>query len=203
MKPVVGLLRATKDLVFQDIDNIRPGRKWRRQIEEALHGANLIVLFWCYHSSRSMEVKKEYKVALSTGKDVLPVLLDATPLPEELNEFQRVDFRQLGGSRHRSSKRWLILSALLLFVIIGGVLVFLYTVAPLPRLPYEGPPPPQPRFAPWQVWIILVVVLLLVIRIVRRVRPLRTGAPLTAYQKQMAETLRGELRRRGMHSTES
>jgi hypothetical protein len=57
VKPVVGPLRATKDLVFHDLDGIRPGRKWRRQIEEALYAAHLVVLFWYYHTSRSREVR--------------------------------------------------------------------------------------------------------------------------------------------------
>jgi len=34
VKPVVGLLRATKDLVFQDVTEIRPGKKWRPQIRK-------------------------------------------------------------------------------------------------------------------------------------------------------------------------
>jgi hypothetical protein len=78
VKPVVELLRVIKDLVFQDLDGIKPGRKWRREIDEALYAAHLLVLFWCYHSSRSTEVRREYEVALMTGKDVLPVLLDTT-----------------------------------------------------------------------------------------------------------------------------
>ena len=97
VKPVVGLLRATKDVVFQDVDGIMPGKRWRPQIEEALGDAHLIVLFWCYHSSRSVEVKKEYELALLTGKDVLPVLLDATPLPKELDEYQMGGLSTVSG----------------------------------------------------------------------------------------------------------
>src|SRR5262245_10123134 len=114
VQPVVRLLRATEDLVFQDLDSIKPGRKWRREIEEALYAAHLVVLFWCYHSSRSAEVRREYELALTTGKDVLPVLLDTTPLPEQLNEFQWVDFRLLVGSAHRSYRRWVKLAVLLM-----------------------------------------------------------------------------------------
>lgn len=54
VKPVVGLLRATRatnDIVFQDLDGIKPGRKRRPQIEEALYAAYLVIVFWCYHSS--------------------------------------------------------------------------------------------------------------------------------------------------------
>src|SRR5262245_31410695 len=129
VKPVVGLLRATKDLVFQDVEGIRPGRQWRRQIEDALHAAHLVVLFWCYHSSRSTEVRKEYEFALSMGKNVLPVLFDKTPLPEALNEFQWVDFQWLVGLRHRSFKRWVVIAAasiLPISILIQGFLEYLF-----------------------------------------------------------------------------
>jgi TIR domain len=60
VKPVVGLLRATDDIVFQDVDSIKPGRRWRGQIEEAIYAAYLVIVFWCYHSSKSAEVRAEY-----------------------------------------------------------------------------------------------------------------------------------------------
>jgi hypothetical protein len=34
VKPVVGLLRGTMDLVYQDLDNIKPGGKWRRVVSQ-------------------------------------------------------------------------------------------------------------------------------------------------------------------------
>jgi len=139
--PVVGLLRATKDIVFHDLDSIKPGRKWRGEIAEALSTTTLIILFWCYHSSRSREVRKEYQFALTTNKAVLPVLLDATPVPAPLDEFQWVDFRHLAISGHRSRKRWSILAAL-------AVLVMLLVAGFLILLPNQYTPPsssPQPR----------------------------------------------------------
>src|SRR5215813_13565937 len=122
VQPVVRLLRATEDLVFQDLDSIKPAKKWRREIEEALYAAQLFVLFWCYHSSRSAEVRKEYELALTTGKDVLPVLLDTTPLPQQLNEFQWVDFRQFVGLGHRFLKRWLAIAAAVSVLMMVGFL---------------------------------------------------------------------------------
>src|SRR5262245_69363 len=132
VQPVVRLLRATEDLVFQDLDSIKPGRKWRREIGGALYAAHLVVLFWCYHSSRSAEVRREYELALTTGKDVLPVLLDTTPLPEQLNEFQWVDFRLLVGSAHRSYRRWIfiVLIELLAGLIVGFLLFFAASMRP-------------------------------------------------------------------------
>jgi hypothetical protein len=148
VKPVVGLLRATKDLVFQDVDSVMPGMRWRPQVEEALRVAHLIVLFWCYHSSRSAEVRKEYELALSTGKDVLPVLLDATPLPRELNEYQWVDFREFVGLGHRFLKRWLAITAAASVLMVGflGVMVFLERDIPTEvRAPLPAEPAPQSR----------------------------------------------------------
>ena len=85
--PVVKLLRANKALVFQDTDSIQPGKKWRNEIAEALIKSDLVVLFWCNHSSRSTEVSREWKAAIQQQKDLLPLLLDPTPLPSELSEF--------------------------------------------------------------------------------------------------------------------
>lgn len=99
--PVVQLLRLNKSLVFHDIDSIRPGRKWRGEIARALADSNLIVVFWCDHARHSDEVAKEWKAAIDQDKDLLPLLLDATPLPPELGEFQWIDFRGTVGASHQ------------------------------------------------------------------------------------------------------
>jgi hypothetical protein len=62
----------------------------------------LVVIFWCDHASRSDEVAKEWKAAIEQQKDLLPLLLDATPLPSELGEFQWIDFRETVGPHHGS-----------------------------------------------------------------------------------------------------
>jgi hypothetical protein len=98
--PVVHLLRATKDVVFFDADSIRAGKKWRTELSRALLGANLVVVFWCVHSSSSMEVASEYQAAIRAEKDLLPVILDSTPVPTELCEFQWIDFRELARKQH-------------------------------------------------------------------------------------------------------
>ena len=200
VQPVVRLLRATEDLVFQDLDSIKPGRKWRREIEEALYTAQLVILFWCYHSSRSAEVRREYEFALTTGKDVLPVLLDTTPLPEPLNEFQWVDFRLLVGSTHRSyrpSWRWVIrvvvLAVVWLFFMIWWVVLL-------------GESRPRPEwyqpFANILFVVTVVTVGVFVTWIVWKAhRRWAARAAPTDYQQQMAEKLQGELFRRGLGST--
>jgi hypothetical protein len=98
--PVVRLLRVNQSLVFQDTDGITPGTKWRDVIAKALAESNLVVVFWCHHALRSNEVSSEWKAAIQQGKDLLPLLLDATPLPSELGAFQWIDFRGTVGANH-------------------------------------------------------------------------------------------------------
>lgn len=101
--PVVRLLRINRSLVFQDTDGIQPGKKWRDEIAKALADADLIVVFWCHHASRSDEVSNEWRTAVEQDKDLLPLLLDDTPLPAELCNFQWIDFRGTIGSNHSPS----------------------------------------------------------------------------------------------------
>jgi hypothetical protein len=86
--PVVKLLQVNKSLVFQDIDSIAPGKRWRSEIARGLEQSHLVVVFWCQHASHSDEVAKEWQAAIAQNKDLLPLLLDATPLPGPLGEFQ-------------------------------------------------------------------------------------------------------------------
>ncbi len=44
--PVVALLRVNASFVFQDITDIKPGKKWRREIDDALNKADLVVVFY-------------------------------------------------------------------------------------------------------------------------------------------------------------
>jgi hypothetical protein len=89
----VKLMRTTNDWVFLDSDSIKTGKQWRREVDTALSSATLIVVFWCRHSQGSTEVRREYRAALSTKKEVLPVLLDSTLPPRVLARFQWLDFR--------------------------------------------------------------------------------------------------------------
>lgn len=98
--PIVRLLRATEGLVFLDADSIKPGKKWQQELTKGLETAKLVVVFWCNHSGQSAEVQKEYAAAIAAGKDLLPVLLDSYPVPDDLAEFQWIDFREIVGPAH-------------------------------------------------------------------------------------------------------
>jgi hypothetical protein len=106
VEPFVTFIRGTADLVFHDATGIKPGKKWRKEIDKAIHASDLVALFWCVHSSTSEEVKTEYEMAISAAKDVMPILLDSTPLPTDLSHYHWVDFRNLLGKGHAQPGRW-------------------------------------------------------------------------------------------------
>ena len=99
VKPVSRLLRVLDSGIFIDSEQIRPGKKWRVELDSALHESRLIIVFWCCHAQASKEVEKEWRYAVSQEKDVLPLLLDSTPLPEALSEYQWLDFQELAAHK--------------------------------------------------------------------------------------------------------
>ena len=104
--PIVHVMRAIGVGVFQDIDSIPYGKRWRPVIEKTIDQAQVVLVFWCEHSQKSDEVRNEWRRAVQADKDVVPALLDDTPLDAELAEFQAVDLRSLGPSHptYRSTK---------------------------------------------------------------------------------------------------
>ena len=62
------------------------------------------MVFWCSHSRSSEEVRKEYTAAIEQQKEVLPLLIDDTPLPAELAEYQYIDFRAAFPHGHAADK---------------------------------------------------------------------------------------------------
>lgn len=92
---IVKLLRLTGSSVFLDSDCIEPGKKWRFEISRAIEDTDKMLVFWSRHSSVSNEVRNEYKMGIDAGCDVVPLLLDDSPLNADLNEYQYIDFRPL------------------------------------------------------------------------------------------------------------
>jgi hypothetical protein len=105
VEPLVTFLRAFVGSVFLDKTSIRPGTKWRDEIENAVRGSDLIALFWCIHSLQSEDVKWEYTLALSEAKNIMPILLDSTPLPDVLSPFQWVDLRPMASLAHQEMQQ--------------------------------------------------------------------------------------------------
>lgn len=73
--------------VFIDSRSTSPGANWKAKIDHEIKNCSLFYLFWCRHSSRSDEVEREYKKAIRDRKKVIPILLDNTRLPMEIEEI--------------------------------------------------------------------------------------------------------------------
>jgi len=95
VSPIVRLLAALRNDVFVDTASIEIGAEWARAIEEAIRMADVVVVFWCTHSSRSSWVQSECELARSLNKSLMPLLLDDTALSSDLRGLQALDFRSL------------------------------------------------------------------------------------------------------------
>lgn len=92
--PVVQLVSSMReDLVFLDTKDLLPGKKWEPQLLSALDESAIVIVFWCQHSEKSENVRKELKQAIAAGKDIIPLLLDSTALDSALKDYQWIDFR--------------------------------------------------------------------------------------------------------------
>jgi hypothetical protein len=103
VEPLVNLLKVGNRYVFQDIKEIRPGDDRQETIFTALRGAKKVVVIWCSHAKESRHVERETTVAVTEKKKVIPVVIDSTPLPDRLKQFQWVDFSSF--MRHEDTPR--------------------------------------------------------------------------------------------------
>ena len=65
------------------------GTNARMKIAQAIQGAHYVVILWSRHTTSSSWVLDELRHAMSTGKPILPVLLDdGVPLPPPLDQLE-------------------------------------------------------------------------------------------------------------------
>lgn len=83
----VELLEAGGADVFRDLDDIQYGDRWEDVIRTKLAEAERVLVFWSTNAQLSEWVEREWTVAISMQKRVVPILLDQTPLPQELGQF--------------------------------------------------------------------------------------------------------------------
>ena len=74
--------------IFIDLESLRAGHVWPRQLGAAVQNSRIMVLCWSAQAAASDWVKAEIYHSLSTRKSVsvLPWLLDDTPLPPMLQD---------------------------------------------------------------------------------------------------------------------
>jgi hypothetical protein len=68
---------------------------------ESLIACHTVVVFWSAAAADSKAVAAEYIRALQLGKDIVPVLLDDTPVPSDLAQYQWLDFREFVWEGHK------------------------------------------------------------------------------------------------------
>lgn len=87
IQQAVALLEAGGARVFRDIDDIEFGDDWEEVITRKLQECERVMIFWSANAKASEWVGREYSIALTQQKRMVPVLLDSTPLPPELSRY--------------------------------------------------------------------------------------------------------------------
>jgi TIR domain-containing protein len=101
---IISLLSASNtELVYRDAESLRTGRGAREDLQASIAESDIVLVFWCHHAFTSYDVRKECDLALVQGKDMLPVLLDDTPLPRKVADRRTIDFRARVGVMHEIS----------------------------------------------------------------------------------------------------
>ena len=201
VRAVVALLQAAmrgfEKAVFWDGD-LEPGDLWFDELKSHIDEAPQLFVFWCDHSSRSAQVRREFLYAFERNKQVIPVLLDDTPLSDELAAIHGIDLRRAirHGQWSRAAKAWWLgIAAAALVAALAVPLMWTRSASsveparpsPVPSvaspLPADGPaiaapsPPPPPERWTTPVPVLggslLVVMLLWAVTGIRRRRARR------------------------------
>jgi hypothetical protein len=122
--PITTVLRITAVSVFRDEDSITPGKKWADEISRAISSSAKVVVFWSLAASQSSAVADECSMAIGFEKDVVPVLLDGTPLSTRLQPYEWVDLQPmiLAAAGRKTPNRQSLLGAAL--SALGGLFKF-------------------------------------------------------------------------------
>jgi len=228
-RPLVRAVVTMLALAMRDIDkavfydgDIEPGELWFAKLQAGIDQAAQLFVFWCNHSSASREVRREFTYALERGKRVVPVLLDNTPLADELAPINGIDLRDVvqhssdtkapgptaTSAPRRPAWRPLAVSvafALVGLVIVGSLALHWTSTGPTP-LPGPAPSPSRPtapgpelaarvRLTPvvvTGVLVLLVVLAAAVAALVRRRRRRRFRGSSRRYDAITWETFEYE-----------
>ena len=108
VEPSAELLRAGGVQVFIDVAGIAYGDRWQDTLQQALDQCERVMVFWSLAAKASEWVDREWRYALQLGKRIVPTLLDDTPLPPELSQFQTLSQRRSAdAAAQRDGRTWL------------------------------------------------------------------------------------------------
>ena len=86
-------LKAAGANVWLDQLDIAPGRRWAREVQDALNNCHRLLVILSPSSVSSTNVEDEVAFALEEHKTVIPVFHRDCKVPFQLRPFQYVDFR--------------------------------------------------------------------------------------------------------------
>jgi serine/threonine protein kinase len=141
VRPLVSLLRASGQNIFVHSQHLEYGKDRRAQVVEAVKRSKRLLLFWSGSSKASSLVTEVWQLALATpGCRIVPVLLDQTPLPAELERFHGTDeltsLFQILRKRRIATR---LLSVVLAVILAATPLATLATLAMRPASSQHGP----------------------------------------------------------------
>lgn len=84
---ITRLARYSLSPVWIDKSGLSAGKPFPPTLEAAIEGASRFLLIWSRDALRSAWVEREWRYALSTNRQIAPVLIDRTPLPTELSDL--------------------------------------------------------------------------------------------------------------------
>lgn len=91
-----------------DVEQLRPGQRWQVEVGNAISGSDMVLVFLSSHTATGMGyVQKEMRLALDLANErvrdeafLIPVRLEPVEPPEELRNYQWIDyFADLGPER--------------------------------------------------------------------------------------------------------
>jgi hypothetical protein len=175
--PLVQFLRASGSEVFVDVQDLSHGDDWHANLMQAIDRCDRFLIFWSKQARDSGVVAQEWQRAAQNGqRRIIPVMLDQTPLPPELERFhglsELADVFQ-GMIRARRATRWLWWTWAIFGPALGSlVVVFMLGGVHLPGFqPVENPIGPTPRdvfidfgggpdaWTPWISWQLIALAL--------------------------------------------
>jgi hypothetical protein len=82
--------------VWRDIDDLAGGADWQNKIEETIRVVDVVLLFLTPGAIDSTNVVKEWQTAIRFQKRVVPLLVGAVTLPDELRRYNYRDIQDPG-----------------------------------------------------------------------------------------------------------
>ena len=93
MEALQGMKKIVPDLdIFLDVLTLRPGQDWKEKIQGRIRSSETFFLFWSRNAARSVEVEREWRLALAergiTYIDPVPLTNpQKAPPPPELSSL--------------------------------------------------------------------------------------------------------------------